>query len=167
MSNFDLKTAPIKFVKHGPGDYRSELFRVYKTVHTGRMWGQAPVRWHCERLDNVEMPHCASPALFLEGWVHGYALSMKDAVETLHRMIGNGFVRAFQVFVDAKKKADAEAARIAAEQASVAVAAKRIEELLTQWLDVHDCDDEIREALARTGGVAALAKFMATPGAKP
>jgi hypothetical protein len=109
MRDFDIKTAPIQFVRIAPGDYASidGCWRIHRTEHTGYMStlsGRARW-WITDRATKRQIRRPFSGS--------AYALSLTGAIEDLHRVIGGGVVDAFCVLHDMHREAlRADEARI-------------------------------------------------------
>lgn len=102
-----ISTLPISFQKRDAGKYesigaatwvvgrktetqeeiRAPLFRIHRSVHTGRMYGKSRIRWHVTHAPSgATIGSCSSP----EG---NYELTLKDAVTRLNQQVARGIER--------------------------------------------------------------------------
>jgi hypothetical protein len=157
--NFDIKTAPIQFVKQADGTYLSTSgqFKIHKTVHTGYGSGDAPTRWWITDLARGRGLHRLSHRHWPR--VNDYTTSLKTAIECLHHMIARDLCAAFQVLVDWRRQVERTEAEAAALQASIANATRVFETNIQAWLAHHGT-----ARLSQIDGVRALARHLASPG---
>lgn len=122
-----IKALPIKFRMVEPGVYESvgvpagEVgptageYRIHKTEHSGRgVSHSGRVRWHVR--------HVPTARVMAHRFSSPYSLSLDDAINTLHAVIGRGLRDGFEVLA----QINAAAERKLAEQAN----AKRARDLL-------------------------------------
>jgi len=90
--NQDLKKLPIQFTKIKAGVYASAdgLWHIHRTVVTGLYGGP---RWNITDTRTGRTPYRGG-----KGSTGVNALTLTDAIETLHRIIGRWLVDAFRVF---------------------------------------------------------------------
>lgn len=108
MDDYDPKNTPIKFKKTAKGEYLSECgrYRIYLTVHTGRLYGRGARRWWI--VDAKKGDKHVSGTLGKRG--DEYELTLGDAIEQLHRIIGRGVRDAFEPFAERAKQLASERA---------------------------------------------------------
>jgi hypothetical protein len=92
VTNQDLKKLPIQFTKIKAGVYASAdgLWHIHRTVVTGLYGGP---RWNITDTRTGRTPYRGG-----KGSTGVNALTLTDAIETLHRIIGRWLVDAFRVF---------------------------------------------------------------------
>src|SRR5262252_8548857 len=101
----EIKALPIRFKAEAPGMYLSEAgpcskvgeYRIHKTEHSGRGTSHSGrVHWHVKHVptNQVIAHHFSSP----------YSLSLDDAIQTLHVVIGRWLRDGFEVLAKIDRK---------------------------------------------------------------
>lgn len=141
-----IRALPIKFRKVEPGVYescgvpdgevgpRAGEYRIHKTEHSGRNVSHSGrVRWHVR--------HVPTSRTISHRFAASYALSLEDAIDMLHIVIGRGLRDGFEVLAKMNTEADRhlQAQRAARERRA------RLEAAIGRGLDEASRDESWRK----------------------